>query len=60
MTPIRVWNGIRIDLGSTVRLEIWEDTDGDWNIKVVNPRHVRIGTETAEGITYKYVQEAGR
>lgn len=56
MEPIRVYSQMMIDLGGTARLLVTECTDG-WNIEIVNPKDVRIGTGSRDGIHFRYVTE---
>jgi len=58
MTPIKCFSEMTIDLGSTAYLHIAEDSDGDWNVKIGNPHHIRIGVEgPTGGIHFRYVKD---
>lgn len=57
MTPIRVYSGMEVHLGSTARLEIKECSDGEWNVQVFQPHLVRIGVGNKDGIHFRYVDK---
>lgn len=58
MKPIKIKNGIQVQLADDAHLICWEESDG-WNIEVVefNKKSVRIGIKEEHGIYFQYLRD---